>query len=305
MEENYTVALTVVTPSAVERPQIFERDFRLSADAVRLALAAKSVLPHLPEVGAWKAKAVDSRPWPCYMCSEPATAVASAPQLIPMPEDGLAKALGVLCVPHCTKGQCVSNVGKLLAMDTTVPSDVVCGIDVPVAISLWSYSGVEKVLREPFNIPVSQIKTRPKKATAVLGILHGLWRLRSDALGRVRDWHCIGCGRVSGAYHMSVAKGARGAPEKWLADVFPHCDDSDCRARAAAKALKHAGGDPVGTAEGSFCCADCDAITTDKGRGMQRCGRCKAVRYCSQECQRKDWPRHKAVCVPREAKGGE
>lgn len=28
-----------------------------------------------------------------------------------------------------------------------------------------------------------------------------------------------------------------------------------------------------------------------------RCGRCREVRYCSQECQHADWPRHKGLCA--------
>lgn len=29
---------------------------------------------------------------------------------------------------------------------------------------------------------------------------------------------------------------------------------------------------------------------------LQRCGRCKQVRYCSYECQKADWPQHKLIC---------
>ncbi|XP_064651817.1 uncharacterized protein LOC135502734 isoform X2 [Lineus longissimus] len=29
---------------------------------------------------------------------------------------------------------------------------------------------------------------------------------------------------------------------------------------------------------------------------MKRCGKCRAVHYCSAECQKLDWPRHKASC---------
>ncbi|KAJ6506621.1 hypothetical protein C8R45DRAFT_1208676 [Mycena sanguinolenta] len=30
--------------------------------------------------------------------------------------------------------------------------------------------------------------------------------------------------------------------------------------------------------------------------GMLRCGNCKLVRYCSADCQKKDWARHKTIC---------
>jgi ankyrin repeat protein len=30
--------------------------------------------------------------------------------------------------------------------------------------------------------------------------------------------------------------------------------------------------------------------------GILRCGACKSMLYCSQECQKKDWPDHKVLC---------
>lgn len=37
-------------------------------------------------------------------------------------------------------------------------------------------------------------------------------------------------------------------------------------------------------------CRSCD------GPGIKKCGQCQLVRYCSVECQRKDWPNHKLIC---------
>ena len=34
-----------------------------------------------------------------------------------------------------------------------------------------------------------------------------------------------------------------------------------------------------------------------KGSNLKRCGRCKAISYCSMECQRTDWPNHKLECA--------
>ena len=38
--------------------------------------------------------------------------------------------------------------------------------------------------------------------------------------------------------------------------------------------------------------------TCDKSVGLSRCARCHAISYCSVQCQRKDWPRHKYNCLP-------
>lgn len=40
-------------------------------------------------------------------------------------------------------------------------------------------------------------------------------------------------------------------------------------------------------------CAYCDKSSTD----LKRCGRCKKTYYCSAECQRKDWEKHKLSCI--------
>ena len=37
-------------------------------------------------------------------------------------------------------------------------------------------------------------------------------------------------------------------------------------------------------------CANCDQPA------IQKCGRCRVARYCSQECQRQHWRVHKAAC---------
>ena len=39
-------------------------------------------------------------------------------------------------------------------------------------------------------------------------------------------------------------------------------------------------------------CATCQKQGTD----LKRCGACKAVYYCSVDCQSKDWQKHKLTC---------
>lgn len=45
-------------------------------------------------------------------------------------------------------------------------------------------------------------------------------------------------------------------------------------------------------------CATC-SITSDHGMELLRCSRCESVHYCGQECQRKHWPSHRAVCTAK------
>ena len=52
------------------------------------------------------------------------------------------------------------------------------------------------------------------------------------------------------------------------------------------------GPDPVHPICGS--CYVCEKIP---GEGkLLKCNRCKLMRYCGAECQKKDWGRHKGVC---------
>jgi hypothetical protein len=37
-------------------------------------------------------------------------------------------------------------------------------------------------------------------------------------------------------------------------------------------------------------------VCCNLGREYKVCGRCKARRFCSRQCQLKDWPTHKKVC---------
>lgn len=38
------------------------------------------------------------------------------------------------------------------------------------------------------------------------------------------------------------------------------------------------------------------SVCTTAGPEVDVCGRCRKITYCSKECQRQDWPRHKAEC---------
>ena len=43
--------------------------------------------------------------------------------------------------------------------------------------------------------------------------------------------------------------------------------------------------------------AGCAAAGCASEEASSVCSRCEAVRYCSRECQRKDWKAHKPVCT--------
>ncbi|KAK7005839.1 hypothetical protein R3P38DRAFT_1719737 [Favolaschia claudopus] len=48
---------------------------------------------------------------------------------------------------------------------------------------------------------------------------------------------------------------------------------------------------------------DCRTNEVDMVIKLQRCGKCQYEKYCSQECQKKDWLRHKLYCRREDAGG--
>jgi ankyrin repeat protein len=52
------------------------------------------------------------------------------------------------------------------------------------------------------------------------------------------------------------------------------------------------------TATQTGVCAAC-GVSSSSGAHFKKCSRCKAVRYCSKDCQLTHWPVHKASCAER------
>ena len=46
-------------------------------------------------------------------------------------------------------------------------------------------------------------------------------------------------------------------------------------------------------------CELCSKTKISTGNSLRSCSRCMSVHYCSTECQKSDWARHKTSCVER------
>ncbi|KAE8440743.1 hypothetical protein EG329_006622 [Mollisiaceae sp. DMI_Dod_QoI] len=44
-------------------------------------------------------------------------------------------------------------------------------------------------------------------------------------------------------------------------------------------------------------CANCGTSETDPEKPLKPCSKCQTVRYCSRDCQKKDWKVHKKTCA--------
>eukprot|EP00727_Mastigamoeba_balamuthi_P011513 m51a1_g6985 hypothetical protein (359) ;mRNA; f:149444-150520 len=124
----------------------------------------------------------------------------------------------------------------------------------------WSSAHyVESPLPDSFPFPRDQ-RARGLFRTACIAPLYGL-----DPYAEVSD----------------ASKHMHRAPEQKLRDSVLRSQDAK-----AAKPPKASKAPKVPKP----CAAGCGA------EGHLRCGRCMEERYCSPECQRADWPRHKVLC---------
>jgi len=53
---------------------------------------------------------------------------------------------------------------------------------------------------------------------------------------------------------------------------------------------------PMDPQVGAIVCASCFQAVDEFGKGLMKCSVCRIVRYCSKECQKSDWQRHKNFC---------
>jgi hypothetical protein len=44
-------------------------------------------------------------------------------------------------------------------------------------------------------------------------------------------------------------------------------------------------------------CASCNALEADPEKPLKPCAKCQTVRYCSRDCQKKDFKVHKKICA--------
>ena len=76
------------------------------------------------------------------------------------------------------------------------------------------------------------------------------------------------------------------------------------KADQAEKEEEEGGKEEGNTKKAARVCENCDKETSK----MQKCSRCRLVRYCSRDCQLADWKEHKKACkkaAAREKDGKE
>ncbi|CAL1697240.1 unnamed protein product [Somion occarium] len=125
-----------------------------------------------------------------------------------------------------------------------------------------------------------------------------------------QKWHCEFCTKPARETVHMVMSWMHLNPPKLNVYVHNICDagvgrcSETLRSIQAEAALFATGGPGLPprlppAADGQYplaaSCARCKREETAE-QDLQRCSRCKLIRYCCVNCQREDWVRHKVVC---------
>lgn len=79
--------------------------------------------------------------------------------------------------------------------------------------------------------------------------------------------------------------------DDWNQALEKYCDDMEMVGEERDRVIQTHTASPL-----AHCgCPGCERVE-EEVRGFKRCSRCRAVAYCSPECQRLDWPAHKPMC---------
>ncbi|KAI0765926.1 hypothetical protein BD413DRAFT_573354 [Trametes elegans] len=172
-------------------------------------------------------------------------------------------------------------------------------------VEMIGYGWDEKRVMVRFNLPKDRDFDRMQLALALMGrdVKHS------------KNWQCEFCGAPARESHCQTMSRHHLNPPKLIIYMRFVCDMDERHVRQGLTATHNAlnivhegrlgpmpsfesfGRRPEGvTYPLAGSCASCQREETAGEDGLKRCSRCKLTRYCSVECQRKDWARHKVAC---------
>jgi len=159
------------------------------------------------------------------------------------------------------------------------------------------------------GIPADQLELFKSPAAAAPALRTLSTRCAREMLAD-GEWICSGldtCGRRATRIVSTPAyypEEAAGGPIGVIRDIcpVPICDSATCDAEAkrqSAKLIRRMEQASPGFREQQMReCANCGATSMHVQQQFGRCPRCLNTFYCSRECQKADYKKHKKMCVP-------
>jgi hypothetical protein len=119
----------------------------------------------------------------------------------------------------------------------------------------------------------------------------------STAILSLRPFQCSKCHIPATQFGTIAASYTdRAIPLLFDTIAMPSCDKDECRAAVRHyihQMMREPGCDEYVAYH--VTCDHCDKTETKRGK-MKECGRCRSVFYCSKDCQRAAWKKHKKTC---------
>ena len=139
-------------------------------------------------------------------------------------------------------------------------------------------------------------------------LLESVLNICKPEVFEAKRWMCMSCDRQACEMVNTPKLDTRG-PQPLITDMLPLfiCNQPACAVEArryteriikeTSRSLRAVGGPDLRQQQMYICthCATAKRRVTGK---LLQCGRCRAAWYCDKQCQRKDWPEHKGICVP-------
>lgn len=146
--------------------------------------------------------------------------------------------------------------------------------------------------------------------------------LIAKAIDSRKLWQCIACGLPTDAYAISTAAANREGKLVSIVEIAHHCRPpaeavpnnkdaesvSNCMKQVTAMMRQSAA-----QGNANFVGRICSACGKHAARGapgqgkteFRKCSACRHAYYCSEACQKNDWPKHRKACAQMAGLGGK
>ncbi|KAI9030262.1 hypothetical protein DFJ74DRAFT_748020 [Hyaloraphidium curvatum] len=157
----------------------------------------------------------------------------------------------------------------------------------------------ERAVRRRVEVPAEIIHDSLVEFAKTKEVTEELARRECETLLKARRPRCLACAAHAIGFVSLGTLYPNTWPRTFRSNLYPACGSCDAALARRAQLWQEKADKATGLRPHRIltCGAQCGASSVDPAT-FQRCSRCKLVSYCSKECQRKDWARHKKVCAP-------